>query len=109
MVARFRPDPAEFDRCVSHLCLKVETVGLKAGVLDADSSDLEGTLAALPPLVRDRIRLMLNGIEIQTEYEDPAMAFAARYVLRLAQDVWETNPHPMTHAPAPARLLPRSN
>jgi hypothetical protein len=109
MSERFRPDPAAFERCVGHLCVKIETIALRAGLSDADCSDLEGTLAAMPPLVRDRIKLMLDGIEIQTEYDDPIMALAARYVLRLAENVWEANPHPLTHSGLASRYLSRSN
>jgi hypothetical protein len=94
----FRLDPAEFDRCVSHLCFKVEAMALREGVSDADCTDLEGTLAAMPPLLRERAELMLNGIQIQTEFKHPAMSFAARYVLRLAQTLWEDNPHPLVHS-----------
>ncbi len=108
MSQRFRPDPAEFERCVSHLCIKIETIAVRAGVPGADCSDLEGMLAAMPPLVRDRAKLMLEGIEIHTEYDDPVMTLAARYILRLAQDVWAANPHPVTHAPAAARSLRRT-
>jgi hypothetical protein len=97
MSSSFRPDPAEFERCVSRLCIKIEKVAIREGVSDADCSDLEGTLAAMPPLVRDRVKMMLHGIHIQAEYKDPAMSFAARYVLRLAEDMWDENPHPLTH------------
>ena len=82
---------------------------MRSGVTDADGTDLEGTLAALPPLVRDRVKLMLNGIEIQSEYDEPTMAFAARYILRLAHDIWQANPHPMTHAPSARQPLRRSS
>ena len=108
MSQRFRPDPAEFERCVSHLCIKIETIAMRTGVPGADCSDLEGMLAAMPPLVRDRAKLMLEGIEIHTEYDDPVMTLAARYILRLAQDVWAANPHPVTHTPAAARSLRRT-
>jgi hypothetical protein len=108
MSQRFRPDPAEFERCVSHLCIKLETIAVRAGVPGADCSDLEGMLAAMPPLVRDRAKLMLEGIEIHTEYDEPVMALAARYVVRLAQDVWAANPHPLTHTPAAPRSLRRT-
>ncbi len=108
MSQRFRPDPAVFEQCVSQLCIKIETISLRAGVPDADCSDLEGMLTAMAPLIRDRIKLMLEGIEIQTEYDDPVMALAARYILRLAQNVWEANPHPLTHKPAFPRSLARS-
>ena len=97
MTQQLKPDPAEFERCVSLLCWKIETIAMRSGVSDADCADLEGTLAAMPPLVRDRVKLMLNGIQIQTEYDEPVMAFAARYILRLAQDVWQM-PHPVAHS-----------
>jgi hypothetical protein len=102
MAQQFKPDPAEFQRCVNILCMKIETIAMRSGVSDADCADLEGTLAAMPPLVRDRVKLMLNGIEIQTEYDEPVMAFSARYLLRLAHDVWQM-PHPLTHSPSASR------
>jgi hypothetical protein len=101
-----RPDPAEFERCVRSLCMKIEAIVMRSGMPDADCVELEGTLAAMPPLLRDRTRLMLNGIEVQAEYDHPTLAFAARYMLRLAQDVWEAAPHPVMHGP-PATRRPR--
>lgn len=65
-------------------------------------------LAEMPPLIRDRVRLMLEGIAIQTEFDDPVMTLAARYVLRLAQTMWDTNPHPLVRTPALQRSLSRS-
>ena len=105
MSSIFRPDPAEFDRCVSHLCCRIETLAERAGVSEADCTDLEGTLAAMPPLVRDRTKLMLDGIQIHTEYKDPAMSFAARYVLNLAEDIWAESPHPTVHAASSSPTL----
>ena len=109
MSKRFRPDPAEFQRCVSFLCLKIETVAMRSGMPDADRTNLDGTLASMPPLVRDRVKLMLSGIEIQTEYDEPVMSFAARYILRLAQGIWEENPHPVTHSRSVSPSLSRPN
>ena len=80
---------------------------MRSEMPDADCTNLDGTLAAMPPLVRDRVRLMLDGIEIQTEYEEPVMSFAARYLLRLAQGIWEENPHPMTHSRSVSSSLSR--
>ena len=108
MSQRFRPDPAAFERCVSRLCLKIEAISIRAGVPGADCSDLEGMLAAMPPLIRDRVKLMLEGIAIQTEFDEPDMTLAARYILRLAQTVWDDNPHPLVRAPAWPRSLSRS-
>ena len=93
-----QPDPEEFEQCVSHLCSKIEAVAIREGASDTDCHDLESTLAMMPPLVRERVQLALEAIQIQTEYDHPAMCFAARYALRLAEDVWETNPHPMTRS-----------
>jgi hypothetical protein len=108
MAQRFRPDPAVFERSVHQLCVKIETIALRADMPGADCSDLEGMLAEMPPLVRDRAQLMLEGIAIHTEYDDPVMALAARYIMRLAQAVWEANPHPLTRAPSDRRALSRS-
>ena len=61
----------------------------------------------MAPTVRDRVELMLKGIEIGTEYDDPTMSFAARYLLRLAQTIWEENPNPPPHAARSPRLHSR--
>ena len=109
MSQSFRPDPAEFERCVSFLCTKIETIAMRSGMSDADCADLEGTLASMPPVVRERTKLMLDGVGIATEYDEPTVAFAARYLLRLAQTIWEETPHPVTHGALAARQpLPRS-
>jgi hypothetical protein len=73
-------------------------VATRSGMSDTDFKDLERTFAAMPPTVRERVGLLLNGTEIQAEYDDPIMAFAARYLLRLAQCIWEENPHLVTHS-----------
>jgi hypothetical protein len=105
MAGRFRP--SDFDECVGHLCNKIEAIAVREGVSDAHCADLEGTLLAMPPLVRDRIKLMLEGVEIQTEYAEPVTAFAARYILVLARDIWQANPHPLTHMGIAPRSLTR--
>ena len=92
---------------MNFLCTKIETVALRSGASDADCADLEGTLASMSPLARERVQLMLDGIAIQTEYEDPVMAFAARYILRLANDIWQANPHPTTHSSSSPRHTSR--
>jgi len=38
---------------------------------------------------------MLNDVGLEAEYSDPAMAFAARYMTRLAHDVWGREPEPL--------------
>ena len=105
MSERFRPDPADFERCVSQLCLKIETIARSNDVSHVECPDLEGLLAAIPPRTRDRVLVMLNDVAVQAEYEDPPMAFAARYAARLAQDIWRAPmpEHPMPHYPPGGR------
>jgi hypothetical protein len=108
MTQPLRPNPTDFQRCVRFLCSKIESIVLRAGLSDVDCRDLHWSLAAMPPIVRDRVRLMLTGIEIQTEHAEPVLAFATRYLLILAQDIWAANPHPVTHrsgALAPRRTI----
>ena len=105
MAASFRPN--DFDRCLRHLRKKIDAIAVREGVSNADFSDLEGTLLAMPPLVRDRIKLMLESVEIQSEYDDPPTAFAARYLLVLARDIWRSSPHPLTHMRIASRSVTR--
>jgi hypothetical protein len=62
----------------------------RAGVPDEECADLEATLAALPPFSRDRASVMLQGVRAQTG--DECMAFAASYILKLADEVWDDQP-----------------
>jgi hypothetical protein len=107
MPERFRPDPDEYEACVRLLCTKIETIALRSGAMVGDCSDLDGMLAAMPPEIRGRTALMLNAADIQAEYNDPTMALAARYLLRLARGIWDENPHPITHEPEPS-FLPKA-
>jgi hypothetical protein len=94
--------PEEFDRRVEILTRKLEEIATRAGLPESELETLESTLAALPPFSRDRAAIMLEGIGVQAEEAFPAMAFAARYVLRLAREVWDVGPLPApptaTHA-----------
>ena len=90
MSERFRPDPTEFERCVGHICLKIQTIALGKGVFHADCSDLEALLAAFPDRARPDVLAMLNDVGLNAEFDDPAMSFAARYITRLAQDIWRS-------------------
>ena len=92
MSERFRPHPAEFERCVELLCTKIAAVGARSGLADSGCDELEDNLAALGAFGRARVKLMLEGAAIQSEFSDPTMALAARYLLDLAQDIWEENP-----------------
>jgi hypothetical protein len=82
-------DPSDFKRCLAYIERKLERIAARAGVPDDLCADLECTLMALPPFARDRAKIMLEGVYVQTHETYPAMAFAARYVLNLAQEVWE--------------------
>ena len=94
MSSRHRHNPAEFERCVSILTRKIEDLAIKAGVPDSAWHDLQSTLAALPRFYRDRASLMLQGIAVHADEALPTMAFAAKYVLNLAREIWETAPAP---------------
>jgi hypothetical protein len=102
MMSRVRPEPADFERCQNFLCKKIEAVALREGASDGDCADVDAMFAAMPPMVRDRVKMMLEGIEIQTEFDEPVMAFASRYLLTLAKDIWEAKPHPLSHSPTDA-------
>ena len=82
--------PEQFERCVALLTQRLQTMASRGGVADEDCADLQSTLAALPPLSRDRTSVMLQGVRAQTG--DPCMAFAASYVLNLAAEIWEGEP-----------------
>src|SRR5215218_2706929 len=76
--------PREFERCVDLLTRKLEETAARAGVPDSECTDLEATLVALPPVARSRAEALLNGIQLQAADDFPAMAFAAKYVVKLA-------------------------
>jgi hypothetical protein len=92
MFQRFRPEPAEFRRNVELLARKLDNIAAGAGVPESECTDLESTLAALPPFARGRVAVLLQGIHVQAEEDNPAMAMAAHYVLALAQEVWDASP-----------------
>lgn len=94
--------PREFHRCVELLTRKIEEIAKRAGVSEAEFVDLEGVLAALPPVSRERAAVVLQGISIQADEEFPAMAFAASYLLKLAGEIWETRRSPASAVAAAA-------
>jgi len=81
---------------------QLEEIATRAGLPESELETLESTLAALPPFSRDRASIMLERIGVQAEEAFPAMAFAARYVLRLAREIWDVGllpaPPTATHA-----------
>jgi hypothetical protein len=97
--------PQEFERCVAVLSRKLEEVAVRAGVPDSECTDLERILAVLPAIARARADILLGGIELQAGEQYPAMAFAARYVLKLAREVWDEAPPPPPAAEAPAEAV----
>lgn len=102
-------DPREFERCVELLTRKIQEIAVRAGVPEGECPDLEGTLAALPGVSRDRAAIVLEGIGVQSDEAFPAMAFAASYLLKLAQEIWEAEPSPVAAigaAAAPRRSPP---
>ena len=93
----FRADPDEFQSAVDLLCKKIQIIAVRSGMLQVDCDDLQRSLALMEPIVRHRVQLMLDGVTIHTEYTDHTTCFAARYLLGLAQAIWQENPHPVTH------------
>jgi hypothetical protein len=83
--------PREFERCVDLLARKLEETAAWAGVPDCECTDLEATVA-LPPVARSRAEALLNGIQLQAADDFPAMAFAAKYIVKLAHQIWESAP-----------------
>ena len=92
--------PHVFERCVDQLCHKLQQIAGRAGVPDHDCCDLESTLAAMPRVCRSQAQAMLNGLQLQTYDDFPAMAFAAKYVLNLAQQIWWEERPASLEAPA---------
>src|SRR3954453_19843517 len=84
--------PREFARCLELLTRKLEQTATRAGIPDSECTDLEATLVALPPVARSRAEALLNGIQLQAADDFPAMAFAAKYVVKLAHQIWESAP-----------------
>ena len=84
--------PRDFDRCVELITRKIEQIAMKFGASDDDCADLQCSLEALSPFARSRVAAMLTGIQLQAGDDSPVMAFAARYVLNLAREVWESSP-----------------
>jgi len=84
--------PREFAHCLELLTRKLEQTATRWGIPDAECKDLEVTLAALPPVARSRTEALLNGIQLQAADDFPAMAFAAKFVLKLAHEIWDIEP-----------------
>jgi hypothetical protein len=77
---------------------KLEHAATKAGVDDSELDTLESTLTALPQVARSHTQALLNGIQLQAADDFPAMAFVAKYVLTLAQEIWDSEPMPVPPA-----------
>ncbi len=101
MNEQFRPNPVQFQRDVDALCRKIEAIAARAGVADTDCADLRDLMAGLPLTARNRVTLMLDAAHMQSEYDDPTLALASRYLLKLAQAIWEAKAEPH-HATPPS-------
>jgi hypothetical protein len=84
--------PREFSRCLEFLRLKIEEAAARVDVPDSEMTDLDATLAALPPAGRSHVRALMNAMQLEAAEKFPTMAFAAGYVLTLAEDIWENQP-----------------
>jgi hypothetical protein len=98
MIEHSPVEPAEFQRCVALLSRKMEDLAVCAGLPEEKRLDLEGILAALPPISRSRACIILDGIGAHASEEGTAMAVAARYVRALADDIWDTAHQPAAEA-----------
>lgn len=98
-----RPAPADIANSISVLHLRLDALAQEAGVASEQCIDLECTLAAVPLFLRRRITVLLQAVQLNAELNgNPAMVFAAGYVLALAQDVWTANHNRTSHdVPAP--------
>ena len=95
MVQPPRASAAEIASGIARLQSKIENIALEAGVDARHCVDLDCTLEAMPYVLRRRVTVLLQGIQLQAELnENPAMVTAAGYVLAVAQDVWTTSHHP---------------
>jgi hypothetical protein len=103
MPSSFSTDAAEFRRNVAFLTRQLETIAVRAGVPDGDCADPQSLFAALPLSARDEAVDLLDHIQLKASDADLGVAFAARYLLRLARDVWGDWPAAPTTMPAPAR------
>ena len=83
--------PASFSALPCIPEAKLEQTAARVGVPELEMTDLEETLAALPALGRSQARALLNAIQLQAVEDHPTMAFTAKYVLILAQDLWDSS------------------
>jgi hypothetical protein len=91
-MATVHVSPREFEHCLAMIRRKLEHAATRAGVHDSELETLESTLAALPQVARSHTQALLNGIQLQAADDFPAMAFVAKYVLKLAHEIWDSQP-----------------
>jgi hypothetical protein len=103
MSSLLAPDAAEFRRNVAFLTRQLEGIAVRAGVPDGDCGDPQSLFAALPPYARDDTVDLLDRIQLKASDADLGVALAARYLLRLARDVWGDWPAAPTSRPAAMR------
>src|SRR5688500_16625106 len=78
--------PEAFQRCVTQLLIRLQDIAVRAGVPEHECSDLEATLAVLPPCARERASVLLEGVRAHSD--DKCLSMAAGYILKLGHDVW---------------------
>jgi hypothetical protein len=84
--------PREFEWCLELLTRRLSETAARAGVPDAECTNLEAILAALPPFSRSNAEGFLTNLQLQACDDFPAMAFAAKYVRKLASEIWFCSP-----------------
>jgi hypothetical protein len=84
--------PREFVWCLELLTRRLSEAAAGAGVHDSECTDLEAILAALPPVSRFNAEGYLKNLQLQACDDFPAMSFAAKYVRKLANEIWVCPP-----------------
>ena len=87
------PDSDAFRRDVDLLCRSIEVVACKAGATEADCDDPQRMFAVMPLSVRQDIVRVLDHHVAQDEGTD-SLTLAARYLIKLAREVWDSEPPP---------------
>jgi len=88
--------PREFVWCLELLTRRLSETAARAGVNDSECTDLEAILAALPLVARFNAEGYLKSLQLQACDDFPAMAFAAKYVRKLANEIWFCSPGSVT-------------
>jgi hypothetical protein len=93
--------------CLELLTRRLSETAARAGVPDAECTDPEAILAALPPVSRFNAEGFLENLQLQACDDFPAMAFAAKYVCKLANEIGFCSPISLALMAATADLTER--